>query len=481
MMKMRHVFRNPAEVLVIRIPEDVMYDPRALRRVGFHLFIFLRRKAAGLAKDLIVDGDFPQVMHRRRLDQIFAEGIRQLEFSAFPDRIHQDPDSFAGPADMSAGGIVPTFHHRGQTEDQAVVHPDDFLRLGCHFRLQIAVVLIHQADIFLILRVVFQKDLIPAHPMAVVQVADGSRIDALFRLAGNGKMKPVLSFFSQIAFQPALHRIPKRFRIRDRAVNGQLIQLRQNAPRRLIAAQISSVGIQCNKPRFAGLHHGLDHHLADIVIGHATCDQEIDDLGQRIDQRHGFVSRPLQEKIEEIAQHGSQRRNKEQQQNPAGDLFLFPIAVNDRGGVSSQIQNDAEIVYRMERSVNLLLHPGAADLLDRHAPVKQRRIADRQHGKVHGRTQQQSADPDRFPNVDPAELKLAHRDQPGQKASADIDDFQKSGDRIRISAGIHEHIAQIDDGDQQKYGRHMDFKLLFPADNIQKHQQERKAEQPRII
>ena len=94
----------------------------------------------------------------------------------FPHGVQQYAHDVPGTADMSAGGIVPAFHHYGHAQHQVIAHLHDVPRLQIHLPLQLAVEFVQRIDMSTVRCVVRNDDPVAADVISAGQSADGEEI-----------------------------------------------------------------------------------------------------------------------------------------------------------------------------------------------------------------------------------------------------------------------------------------------------------------
>ena len=151
--------------------QDLMNDA-ALRGMALHLRKFLGRETAGLAENAVIHGDFAQVVRGSGLDEAPAERLGQGQPSSSRSAPTRSLDSLRCVFDMTAGGIVPTFYHRGQAHDQMVMHLQNVLGFPIHFRIQLGIIGIQVLEQPLVGGIVDEGDDIAPAAVAVIEVVD---------------------------------------------------------------------------------------------------------------------------------------------------------------------------------------------------------------------------------------------------------------------------------------------------------------------
>ena len=149
---MSDIYRDLMERFIVCSLKDRIDDACTFCCMHLHLCIFLISKLAGLSQDGIIDCDLAQVVHRRSLDNIFAELLSKTVFSEEHEHglliavrivlylIYKDPDDVTGTSDVTSRGVVTAFYHGRHAEDQPVMHLNDVLSLLGHFRRQLVVI-----------------------------------------------------------------------------------------------------------------------------------------------------------------------------------------------------------------------------------------------------------------------------------------------------------------------------------------------------
>ena len=112
------------------------------------------------AENLIVYGNLPEVVHRRRLNQVLNHVIGQVQNVIPADFLSQHPHYLARTPDMAAGRVVAAFHHRRHAEDEAVVHLRNVFCLLLDLLGQFLIEVVQQMDVLLALRVIRDEELI---------------------------------------------------------------------------------------------------------------------------------------------------------------------------------------------------------------------------------------------------------------------------------------------------------------------------------
>ena len=243
----------------------------------------------------------------------------------------------------------------------------------------------------------------------------------------------------------------------------------------------AALEVHRDKARVAGLHQRFDHHIADIVDHHALSNEQIHDLRRQIGERNDLIAEADREMVRGVAQHRRRDREKQQEQDPPGDLRLFPVGIGDQRQVREQIQSHDPVIHGVHRPVFLLHDQRGALLQHRHAAREGLAAADHQHCAVERRAERKAAHAHAEIEPDAAVARDAQRHQPGQEAAAGVDQLQRDQRGLTVQAVIHHEIAQVEQRDRHKRDRHMHVEVLVPAAEIDQQQQEGQQADQRVI
>ena len=419
MVVMGHVDGKIPEEAVIRPLQDAADDLRTLRRVFFHLVVFLRRVTARLPQDLIIHGDFPQIMHRRRLDQSGAEGVRELELGVLFDFLHQDLHHIAGPPDMSAGGIVPAFHHDGHSHDQAVMHFDEMAGLFRDLFLKLCVVAFQQRKILLVFGVVGDEKLIADPALSHIEISQSDLIGPVLLVIQHLMVFLILPE----GLDPGEHILGDQMVPVGGAVDLQLLERRKDQLCRFVAAQVVTAEIKVHEACFALLDQGIDRRVCHIVIAYSVDDEQIEDARDGVGGRHQ-INASLVDLLQKIDADGDHLRQEEQQQDPIGRLLLPKIAVNDGGKADHGIQDHQDVEIQMERAVDLFRNQrNAVHLNEGGGTVEPGKVSDRQNAEVQSGGEADHQQPELAVDRDAAQPENGKRDEQREITSPQIDDL----------------------------------------------------------
>ena len=260
MVVMCNIFRKHTEFHIICALEDLVHDACALGSVGFHNGIFLIGETPRLTQDCVIDRDLAEVMHRRCLDDIFAERIPQRERRILAHFVNEDAHAIARAPDMTARGIIAALDHHCHAEDEVVVHLHNVCGLLCDFLLQVTVVFAEQLNIALVLGVIRHIELIAALVCAVRQVTD---LDEQGLVAVLVMMRICGSVLAE-GFEP-FPEVVKQDIGQQGVIDLLLLQNGEHPAGSLIAAEIMQMKVEGHKTGIALLHNRINDCLGYIV------------------------------------------------------------------------------------------------------------------------------------------------------------------------------------------------------------------------
>ena len=121
MMPAGHVFRNFHKQFALEIRKQVLDNDSTLFSMRFHLGILFFCKLTRLAKDFIINGNFTDIVHRRRRNHIVIKFLRIVEIRVLLHFRHKNTNNFLCTLEMRPSKAILVIDHFGHTHKHLVL------------------------------------------------------------------------------------------------------------------------------------------------------------------------------------------------------------------------------------------------------------------------------------------------------------------------------------------------------------------------